>query len=76
MNREPLLLTAHAQERMDRRGIPLPALLGVLAAGECLGLDRVGRCLHLELCGFVAVVDVPLATVVTVYERGERRMRG
>ncbi|MGE4293319.1 MAG: DUF4258 domain-containing protein [Desulfovibrio sp.] len=76
MSRDSLRLTAHAQDRMDRRGIPLPALLGVLAAGKCLGLDRMGRCLHLELCGYRAVVDVPLATVVTVYERGERRMRG
>lgn len=65
---EQLLVTRHARERMDERGIGRPTLEAVLRHGEMRWSERSLRVIC-DLFGFRAVVDPLSGQVITVYER-------
>lgn len=72
ITQERLLVTRHAKERMDERGIGRPVLEAVLAHGEMRWSAR-GLQVVCELLGWRAVLDPLRATVITLYEVGETR---
>lgn len=60
-------VSVHAQQRMAERNIGMATLNAVLADGEVMGTDHRDN-VHIELCGYRAVVTRDGRMVVTIFE--------